>query len=300
MAKQQQISETDGGNGAKVEDGQLDVSLVGEIDEAVENLAADGGEGQSDKDEKISGEGEDVLPDADDNKSEKQQGKDENDGGNDGGADDSITDDLLERAVKAGVGVAEAKSFATKSALERVCGLLEARAKSEDTSGGGKTAVTEDAGSNPAEDIPDLDPEKYDENIVAGFKAMKALIGQQHKTIQDLQSSEAKARSGSEFESLLASKPGIDAQSRPAIEAKFNFLTKAYKADGVEVKSSDVLEEALAIVVGKEAGKSIEKTEKLESRAKQHIQRASKAPGKPTTDPWSDVAAEVDEKFSKP
>lgn len=286
--------------------GQLDEDLVGEIESAAEQVAEESKrpddsreEGSKKPDETISGKGGDEPPPKPDDNTEgqEQEQKGEEDGKKTG---DGISDDILERAVKAGMSIADAKSFASAPALERFCSLLESRSQADGKPGeGGKQA--DEKGSDdhdPSSDIPDLDPEKYDENIVAGFKAMKEIIGKQFQTIRDLKSGEAQSRSASEFGSLLAAKPGIDEKYRPVIEAKYNFLSKAYKADGADVKPSDVLDEALAIVIGNEAGKSVEKVEKLESRAKLHIQRPSKAPGKPTSDPWSDVAAEVEEAFS--
>lgn len=286
-------------------DGQLDDDLVGEIESAAEQVAEESKrpddsreEGSKKPDETISGKGgNEHPPKPDDNTEGQEQEQGEEDGKNTG---DGVPDDIIERAVKAGMSIADAKSFASAPALERFCSLLESRSQADGKPGeGGKQA--DEKGSDdhdPSSDIPDLDPDKYDENIVAGFKAMKDIIGKQFKTIRDLKSGEAQSRSASEFGSLLESKTGIDEKSRPAIEAKYNFLSKAYKADGVDVKPSDVLDEAIAIVIGNEAGKRVDKVEKLESRSKLHIQRPSKAPGKPTADPWSDVAAEVEEAFS--
>lgn len=287
----------------------IDSALVGEIDQAADQVAAEL-KADPEKDEgletgrKISGEGGDTPPEADDNKGKKHDEiHDDDDKEKEDSEDDAIADDLLERAVKAGMGISEAKAFSSKSALEKVCGLLETR-KADDNAGDGgdkKADKKADEDLDPSQNIPDLDPDKYDENLVAGFKAMKELIGQQFKTIRDLKESAAKASATSEFESLMAPKANIEGKAREAVEAKYNFLKKAYEADGSEVKSSDVLDEAIAIVIGREASQVIDKKEKLEARSKQHIQRASKAPGKPGTDPWSDVASEVDEAFgSKP
>jgi hypothetical protein len=231
--------------------------------------------------------------------------QDEGDDGDEGkGRDgaDAVTDEVIERAVKAGISIADAKTFTSKSSLERVCSILESKAKADDKSGDGdgkKEEVQTDGGDeNPADAIPDLDPEEYDEKLVAGFKALKGLIGEQYKQIQALKASEAVARTTSEFESLMASHKDIEGEPRKAVETKFNLLTKAYKAAGEEVKAGDVLKEAIAIVIGKEASQAAEKTKKLEERKDQHIQRPSKTPGKPTENVEADIAAKIDEKFS--
>ena len=232
----------------------------------------------------------------------------------------SITDAHLERAVKAGLSIADAKTFQSPEALERMCGLLEARKADDKAGADGKDGKGKEGEQKPPDDplaaIPDLDPNEYDEKVVAGFKAMKDIIRGQQAVINSLHT-DGKARDSSWIDGQMAglgeayvaaigkgSRAELDpnsqqAQKRAELESKFNILTAGYKANGNTVDRETVFKEAVAVVLGDVAVKAATdlKAKKLEERGRQHITRPSGGMVSPATDKLGDVAGELDRKY---
>lgn len=211
-----------------------------------------------------------------------------------------ITDDHLERAVKAGMTIAMAKTFQNAEALEGVVTMLEAQGKEE---GDG---VSVDVGSVESllAQIPDLDPADYDENVVSGFKAMKALIISQQAAIADSKSRDVAHGDnwfsgqvlmlGDDFAAALKSEPS----KLSDLKSKFDVLSAGYKASGVDVDQSVVFNEAKAMVLGDVVAKAatVVKTEKLAERKKLHTSRPAGAQATPTKDVEAEIADELDKK----
>ena len=83
-----------------------------------------------------------------------------------------IGDAEIERAVKAGMSIADARSFKDKSAFERVCSLLEGKAAPAD---GDASKASKDSGDKPKDgdedsadfDVPDItEDEEFDPKLV--------------------------------------------------------------------------------------------------------------------------------------
>lgn len=215
--------------------------------------------------------------------------------------DGAITDDVLERAIKAGMPIGEARQYPNAGLLAIAINRMEAAA------GGKKDADTDKAGAgeeevDPLAGIPDLDPDEYDEKIVAGFKALKGLIRQQHDTISELRGNQVKdwfaeqvAGLGDGVVEALKTAP----EKRDALKAKFNVLTAGYKAAGQEVDRAEVFKEAASLTLAEEiaaAGKS-DRTERAAKRASQSIARPSGNRQQARGDAFDDVAAELDRRF---
>ena len=224
----------------------------------------------------------------------------------------AITDELVERAVKAGMSISDAKTFQKADALGRMCDMLEKGSKKAD-----EVKVVDEV--DPLAAIPDLDPEKYDEQVVAGFKAMKDIIRTQQAAIKAGQSEGGKAQATSWFDGQVAALGSAFAESvgtgdrakldpngpqvkkLAELEGKFDVLKAGYKAAGKEVDGAIVFKEAVAFVLGDVQAKadSSVKARGLGERRNLHIQRPSGVTAKPQADAFGDVAAALDKKFFK-
>jgi hypothetical protein len=176
-------------------------------------------------------------------------------------------------------------------------------------SGGGEAA-------DPVAAIPDLDPEKYDEEVVNGFKAMKDIVRKQQEVIAGLRG-DGKARDAAWFDSQVAALgqeyvAAVGAGDRSKLvsnspqaakfaelESKFNVLAAGYKADGKDVSRETVFKEAVAIVMGDVQAKAEAtlKSAELEKRKKLHINRPTASKATPKQDAFSDVADTLDRKY---
>ena len=205
-------------------------------------------------------------------------------------------DDLLTRAVRAGMNLKDARTFVTQDAdaLERQIGLLEKKVDKPDEEGDKSDLADDDLLAG----IPDLDPD-VDDSIQAGFEAMKSIIRNQGKMIQQLSASaggEEKA-----FDKLLETLPvkNINAAKRTQLIAHFEILRAGYKAKDLKVDDYAVFEQATKYVLGDEIKAATEETKvkKLEKREKLHTNRPAALTAKPKSDPLKEVAEEVDKEF---
>jgi hypothetical protein len=214
--------------------------------------------------------------------------------------------------------ISDARAFGSPEALERITVALESR------DGGAKgdkkpeaEAAKKDEELDPVADIPDLDPDDYDEKVVAGFKAMKDLIRKQHQVISGMRSDGAN-RDGSWFEGQVAAlgdgftealgaggdRSKLDpaspqAAKRAELETKFKILEAGYKAADQKIDRETVFKEAVSLVLGDVAAKvsSDAKAKALEQRKTQHVARPSGGRQAPATNVLADVAAQIDAKF---
>jgi hypothetical protein len=227
-----------------------------------------------------------------------------------------IGDSHIERAIKAGMSIADAKEFKSPEALERFCSMLEAKKADKPDGKDSKPVVATDELLTEINAIPDLDPAEYDEKVVAAFKALKGIVLKQHSTIGAMRDTQAKGE-GNWFDNQIAAlgdgvvdavgkgtKEKLDPKSSQAakrneIEDKFNVLSAGYKAAGKPVEREAVFSEAVKLVLGDVAAKQSE-TEKaavLAKRATQHINRPNGSRNAPASDPLKDVADALDRKY---
>ncbi len=232
---------------------------------------------------------------------------DTKDGDKDG--DKAVTDDLIERAVKAGLSLKDAQSITDPELLTRVVERIESTKKAADEklpAGEKKEDAQDDDASDPLDGIPDLDPEEYDEKIVAGFKAMKDIIKLQRQELSAM-----KTRSGGDGDAITKQlqKLGQDyADAAPAgsgeraeLEKKLRVLKAGYKAAGEEIAENDLFAEAAKMVLGDvvDEGKTARKADQVAARKKLHLGRPSGTSIKPKGDVFEDVAKEIDAVFGK-
>lgn len=182
---------------------------------------------------------------------------------------DGIPDGLIERAVKAGMTLSEAKEFPSAALLEKMVARIEPKAEKKDEKP--PAGDSDDALLAEINAIPDLDPDQYDENIIAGFKAMKSIILKQNAVIREGKSTAKE----SWFDVQVKSLGEVTPEQRTSLDDKFNVLTAGYKAAGKDVAREAVMKEAVAIVLGDTAGRAADaaKASALERRGTQHINR---------------------------
>lgn len=223
--------------------------------------------------------------------------------------DKAVTDDLIERAVKAGLSLKDAQSMTDPELLTRVVERIESIKKAADEklpAGEKKDDAQDDDASDPLDGIPDLDPEEYDEKIVAGFKAMKDIIKLQRQELSAM-----KTRSGGDGDAITKQlqKLGQDyADAAPAgsgeraeLEKKLRVLKAGYKAAGEEIAENDLFAEAAKMVLGDvvDERKAASKADQVAARKKLHLGRPSGTSIKPKGDVFEDVAKEIDAVFGK-
>jgi len=125
--------------------------------------------------------GEEVVQEDLDN---KDGGEKEEDGGD---GEPAVDEALLERAVRAGMGLADARAVVNQNSLENIIGRLEEAGKKIAESGDKKSATGEEKSDEDLlKEIPDLDPEEYSEEVVGAFKGLKAMVAKQQKFIASL------------------------------------------------------------------------------------------------------------------
>jgi len=234
-----------------------------------------------------------------------------------------ISDAHVERAVKAGLSIADARSFKDAKALERVCDTLEKAAKAPDKKDEKPNETAKDELLDEINAIPDLENEKdaagetiYDDKIVATFKALKAIVLKQHGVIGELRKAGGPnagnfldvqiAALGEGYTEALGAgaTSALDQKSEQAVkrsqlEGKFKVLEAGYKAAGQDVKPEEIFKEAASLVLGDVAAKVAEadKIKALAERSKQHVSRPGGSRTAPKSDPVESVAADVKKKF---
>jgi len=228
----------------------------------------------------------------------------EDDAPTDTKADESVAipDANIERAVKAGMPMADAREFNTPEALDRMVSMLETANGDDPT-----VAVVDEVqqGDDPLSGVPDLDPEEYDEKIVAGLNALKNALRTLQTENAELRDQENVASYQNWYEGQIntlgaestaaLSQPGV----RDALLKKFDVLAAGYEVTGDNVNYEDVFKEASGMVLGEAISKDsdVEKTGRLKKRNSQKIARA--VPGKKPTfeNVEEQTADEIDRKY---
>ena len=168
-------------------------------------------------------------------------------------------DALIERAVKAGLLIEDAKSFKSAEQADRILSKLEAASatppKNEEANGKQKS---EDAGF-PVEDFEDAiktmeEDGDYDPEILKMFKGMSAVLKQQSETIASLKKAGATAEATSFFDQQVNSlgegvAKHLDAASRSKLESKFRMLERAYEGDKSMTREG-IFKEAATLAIG--------------------------------------------------
>ena len=223
-----------------------------------------------------------------------------------------VDDISLERAIKSGMTLSTAKSFADNDALLQVIEILEGKQS--------ESSIADDGHEEDVLQIPDLeDEDEYDPGFVSMFKAMKATLLSQNEAIKQLKAGGMAPGGKSWFDSKVGSlgevykdSLGVGVQSpkpeqvetKNKVKTKFDVLSAGYKHAKVEMSPEDVLTEALNIVVGDVAGAASDaaKAAALKARNKLQLQRSSPTDGrtgrKSIDDIKRGIADEIDQKFN--
>lgn len=229
-------------------------------------------------------------------------------GADDGDEDPVVDEALLERAVRAGMTIAEANSVSDPGVLASIVGRMESV-----TSVG--TKASEEGNGAPEEEvfnveeilneIPDLDPEEFPEEMVSTVKGLKDLVGKialhQQGTIdqlrQEITASAAAsaetwadsqyAKLGSDYESTFGKGTYADLPDGPQRAARdrlsrhAQFVQDDAKLDGKEITKADAFEKALELgfsdVVKKMKGKKTKSD--ASRRAAQTVNRPRRSDG---------------------
>ena len=256
---------------------------------------------------------------------EEDQGEG-NEAGEDGGeaegkAEPSLSDSALTAAVRAGLDLEVARTFKDDASLLKVVESITRVVKP-------KAEEQKVEEKDPFADLPDLDPEEYDEKIIKAFDGMKGVLKQQHEQLQAFRREQedtkrsaetAAARDieqwfdsqvaalGDDFKDVLgqgsmAALPQASAQyvKRSAIADEMAIRIAGLRASGKPIPSREELfQQATKTVLADEFVARKEKSLKdgLARRAKQHSHRPDRSNGKKQETPEEEVARILSEKF---
>jgi hypothetical protein len=220
----------------------------------------------------------------------KEGEKDDKKGDNDaesrtGGDDDSAKADedgdkapahddaTLERAVKAGMTLADAKAVSDPESLERIVSRLETAAKASEEDTSGKADESKEDAEAKAKELLDkleLDPEEYDEKLVGAVGAFKELLAGLKQEIVDLKGQLATrveatksswidgeiANLGDDWretfgEGSTADLPAGSAKAaRAKLERHIQFAQEDAKAEGSKLSNSKAFKQAITTAFG--------------------------------------------------
>jgi hypothetical protein len=319
--------------------GRLPQSVKDDIEGAVQTTVT---AIEKDRQERLEQEGrrsgDDDVPSGKGRPGEKPEGedasgggkKDEGEGkGKDGEPPLIVPDALVDRAVKAGMSMADARSFQTADALERVTAILEKKRDGAGDGGAGDRSKPKEGeaggGDDPFAGIPDLDPKGLDPNVydekviqvVGAVKVLKEIVKKQMEAIGRLTHEGGKSRDEAWFDGQVSAlgeayveavgkgegakldPAGSQSKKRAELKGKFDVLAVGYKAAGKSVEPETVFKEAVSVVLADETVKAevARKGKELEARRRQYIHRPTGGGTKPASDVMADVATELDRKF---
>lgn len=215
----------------------------------------------------------------------------------------SLDEGVIERAVRAGLPLADAREFRSTPALERVVERLEASSKLKADADLTKEQPADD--DDPASKIPDLDPEEYEAKLVDAFKAVKGLVARQHAVLKDLRGQMAKAASepkrawlDNEIERLgqkyvdvfgdgdPGALTGSQRGAREKLRRHVEFAESEAKADGRSITKAQAFASALESAFGKKVSEvnGAAAAEAAAQRAKRAVTRPRDTTGRFATD----------------
>ena len=246
-------------------------------------------------DESPDAEGEDVPADEEDDE------------------EDAVSDELLERAVRSGFSMKEARSFKDATLLEKMCDKLDSQTGTVADKADSKEGGSED----PLDGIPDinideLDPEIYDESVISaakGVNILKGIVRSQNEQIASLRdeigslmNDKTEGAIKGYFDSKVSNldkeyTKAMKEDPKMSIELRdqYDILLAGYKASGKNVSNDTVFEQAVSIVMG-DVKTSI-KGDQLKNRKGQFISRPGKAKAKMSADPMEEIADKIDGKY---
>ena len=187
----------------------------------------------------------------------------------------AVDEALLERAVRAGLSIKDARAFPTAETLTNVVSVLEKSASSSKVEAGERDA--EEAAKAEREailaGIPDLDPEEYSEELVGSYKGLKDLVVTQMDAISDLKKQIAEqatksavpkgtwidgevARLGKDYVDTFGEgdsstlQDGPEKAARERLQKYVEFVQADVEASGTKLSRADVFAQALSAAFG--------------------------------------------------
>lgn len=248
----------------------VDEDLRDETRPAGESDAEDGDEKRPDS----SGDGSD----ADAGQGRDEHGRFTKKADKESAAGGQLTEGTIERAVRLGIPLAEAKQFPSEALLSATCARIEGpkgeKGKEAGSQGGAGAKGGEEDPADLLSQIPDLDPAEFDERLVGTVKALKGIVKRQQDTIAELRGKQSSDWLGAKLEGVKDLTKG-DQSKTTAVREKFDVLKAGYKAAKKAVPDDVVFDEAAKMVLGgdMDALRAQKKTEAAQKRSGQRIQR---------------------------
>lgn len=223
----------------------------------------------------------------------------------------SVGDAEIERAVRNGFSVEEARKFTDKGMFDRVMETVEkAKAPAATNESDGENAG--EGAENPADDdIPELpEDEGFDPKLVAAFKKMGSMLKELRGENAKLKMAGESAMAESFFEKQFASldksvRSRVDDAGKANLMKKFNVLEAGYKAAKADVSREDVFKEAAELALGDimrradEDGRASRAAERRSLRlAPPGGESGSRGKPKSEEDVENDIARLISEKFN--
>lgn len=233
-----------------------------------------------------------------------------------------ISDETLTRAVEVGIPLAEARQFPSEGSLISIVNRMEAAAQSV------VGTEVEEEPEDPFADLPKLDPEVHDAEVIAKFDRLTEIAKQQYETIQAIQGRQeetslaAQARAAEEVEQWFdkqvaglgedfvealgaggyasLSQGSSQYAKRKAIADQLSVLLCGYQASGQQVPPHEQLFDTAARLVLRDEYEAIQGKKlagELEGQASQHLQRVGGRKAVSTQSPDDETAALLDAKF---
>ena len=246
------------------------------------------------------------------------------------GGDVEFTDEAITRAMQVGMTPRDIRTFKSAESLANVTQAMEGfkGRKSREDRENEEAAETEIEAEDPYADMPKLDSEVHDPQVIAAFdklveisrkqqEELETFRGQSDETsrkVTDAQTKEVERWFDTQVEGLgenfheslgEGAHASLDRGSsqyanREAIVGQMSVMLAGYDAQEMEAPpSKEVFDAAARLVLGDEYQKIRDKklADDLSSRATQHMQRAGGQKSTETQTPEEEAAAAVDAKF---
>ena len=278
------------------DENKIDAGLLAEIDAAIADSAADQGGQAGDDQGEDAGDQLEVQVDDEGDEGEEPGAKQEDEG--EDGQVAGLSESLIERAVRAGMTLAEANQYPSEGLLESMVSRIEGQRAGSPGSrdDAGEVDTSQEGEDDSLPPIPDLDPEEYSESLLEWAKSVKG-------TVEKLREENRSLRKGRSEDWLNAKLEGVkdfvkdDPAKAAAVTKKFNVLKAGYKAAGEDVSADAVFQEAARLVLGEDMAKREAKGQSARKRNGQFVARASSRRAQPKADVEAEVVDALDRKY---
>lgn len=226
----------------------------------------------------------------------------------------NVGDAEIERAVRNGFSVEDARKFTDKSMFDRVMEAVEkAKTPAAPKTTSGDDGENDGGGAEnpPDDDIPELtEDEGFDPKLVSAFRKMGSMIKNLKSENARLRKAGESASAESFFDKQFGSldesvRSRVDETGKAKLMQKFNVLEAGYKAAKADVSREDVFREAAELALGDVMRKADEEGRSSRAAARRSLMLAppggepgSRGKPKSEDDVDREVARLVSEKFN--